>query len=215
MIDLHIHSIFSDGELIPSEIVSRAKMKGYRALALTDHVDSSNLEFVLRSMVKVAIDLSSETGVTVLPGVEITHVPPTLIPGLVREAREHGALIVIVHGETIVEPVPPGTNREAIAAGADILAHPGLISEEDALLAAKNDVLLELTSRRGHSYTNGHVVAIAKKTKARMIFNTDAHSPGDFLGREEAWNILKGAGLESDMISTVFDNAEELAQKRS
>lgn len=215
MIDLHIHSIFSDGELIPSEIVSRAKMKGYRALALTDHVDSSNLEFVLRSMVKVAIDLSRETGVTVLPGVEITHVPPTLIPGLVREAREHGALIVIVHGETIVEPVPPGTNREAIAAGADILAHPGLISEEDALLAAKNDVLLELTSRRGHSYTNGHVVAIAKKTKARMIFNTDAHSPGDFLGREEAWNILKGAGLESDMISTVFDNAEELAQKRS
>jgi putative hydrolase len=215
MIDLHIHSIFSDGELIPSEIVSRAKMKGYRALALTDHVDSSNLEFVLRSMVKVAIGLSRETGVTVLPGVEITHVPPTLIPGLVREAREHGALIVIVHGETIVEPVPPGTNREAIAAGADILAHPGLISEEDALLAAKNDVLLELTSRRGHSYTNGHVVAIAKKTKARMIFNTDAHSPGDFLGREEAWNILKGAGLESDMISTVFDNAEELAQKRS
>lgn len=215
MIDLHIHSIFSDGELIPSEIVSRAKMKGYRALALTDHVDSSNLEFVLRSMVKVAIDLSRETGVTVLPGVEITHVPPTLIPGLVREAREHGALIVIVHGETIVEPVPPGTNREAIAAGADILAHPGLISEEDALLAAKNDVLLELTSRRGHSYTNGHVVAIAKKTKARMIFNTDAHSPGDFLGREEAWNILKGAGLESDMISSVFDNAEELAQKRS
>lgn len=215
MIDLHIHSIFSDGELIPSEIVSRAKMKGYRALAFTDHVDTSNLEFVLRSMVKVAKDLSLETGVTILPGVEITHVPPTLIPGLIREARERGALIVIVHGETIVEPVPPGTNREAIFAGADILAHPGLISEEDALLAAKNDVLLELTSRWGHSYTNGHVVAVARKTKARMIFNTDAHSPGDFLGREEAWNILRGAGLDPDMISTVFDNAEELVQKRS
>ena len=215
MIDLHIHSIFSDGELIPSEIVSRARKKGYRALAFTDHVDTSNLEFVLRSMVKVAKDLSLETEVTVLPGVEITHVPPTLIPGLVREARERGALIVIVHGETIVEPVPPGTNREAIAAGADILAHPGLISEEDALLAAKNGVLLELTSRRGHSYTNGHVVAVAKKTKARMIFNTDAHSPGDFLDREEAWNILRGAGLDPDMISTVFDNAEELVKKRS
>jgi histidinol phosphatase-like PHP family hydrolase len=215
MIDLHIHSIFSDGELIPSEIVSRARKKGYRALAFTDHVDTSNLEFVLRSMVKVAKDLSLETEVTVLPGVEITHVPPTLIPGLVREARERGALIVIVHGETIVEPVPPGTNREAIAAGADILAHPGLISEEDALLAAKKGVLLELTSRMGHSYTNGHVVAVAKKTKARMIFNTDAHSPGDFLDREEAWNILRGAGLDPDMISTVFDNAEELVQKRS
>lgn len=215
MIDLHIHSIFSDGELIPSEIVSRARKKGYRALAFTDHVDTSNLEFVMQSMVKVSQDLSRGTGMVVLPGVEITHVPPPLIPRLVEEARSLGAKIVIVHGETIVEPVPPGTNREAIAAGADILAHPGLISEEDASLAARNGVFLEITSRRGHSYTNGHVVSMAAKTKASLIFNTDAHSPGDFLGREEAGNILMGAGLKPDTISSIFENSQKLVEKRS
>lgn len=215
MIDLHIHSIFSDGELIPSEIVSRARKKGYRALAFTDHVDTSNLEFVMQSMVKVSRDLSRGTGMVVLPGVEITHVPPPLIPRLVEEARSLGAKIVIVHGETIVEPVPPGTNREAIAAGADILAHPGLISEEDASLAARNGVFLEITSRRGHSYTNGHVVSMAAKTKASLIFNTDAHSPGDFLGREEARNILMGAGLKPDTISSIFENSQKLVEKRS
>lgn len=215
MIDLHIHSIFSDGELIPSEIVSRARKKGYRALAFTDHVDTSNLEFVMQSMVKVSRDLSRGTGMVVLPGVEITHVPPPLIPRLVEEARSLGAKIVIVHGETIVEPVPPGTNREAIAAGADILAHPGLISEEDASLAARNGVFLEITSRRGHSYTNGHVVSMAAKTKASLIFNTDAHSPGDFLGREEAGNILMGAGLKPDTISSIFENSQKLVEKRS
>jgi len=37
MIDLHTHSLFSDGELIPSELVSRAAAAGYRAIAITDH----------------------------------------------------------------------------------------------------------------------------------------------------------------------------------
>jgi histidinol phosphatase-like PHP family hydrolase len=68
----------------------------------------------------------------------------------------------VVHGETIVEPVLPGTNRAAIAAGVDILAHPGLITKEEAMLAAQKGVLLEITTRRGHSFTNGHVASIAR-----------------------------------------------------
>ncbi|NIO16246.1 MAG: histidinol phosphate phosphatase domain-containing protein [Deltaproteobacteria bacterium] len=214
MIDLHIHSIFSDGVLIPSEIVSRAKQKGYKALALTDHVDTSNIDFVLSGMVKVSRDLSLKTGVKVVPGVEITHVPPSLIGGLVTEARERGAGIVIVHGETIVEPVPPGTNREAIIACADILAHPGLITEEDAMLAAKNGVFLEITSRGGHSYTNGHIVRMARRTGAELIFNTDAHGPGDFIDKETARAVLEGAGLLADDVSLIFENSANLIDKR-
>ena len=52
----------------------------------------------------------------------------SLIAPLSCRARALGAQIVLVHGETIVEPVPPGTNHQAIEAGVDILAHPGLIS---------------------------------------------------------------------------------------
>lgn len=215
MIDLHIHSIFSDGELIPSEIVSRAKKQGYRALALTDHVDTSNITFVIPNMVKVSKDLTKGTGIKVLPGVEITHVPPILIPELVKEARSLGASIVVVHGETIVEPVPHGTNREAIMAGADILAHPGLITEEEASLAAAHGVLLEITSRRGHSLSNGHVVKMAKKSNAGLIFNTDAHSPEDFVTIQEARDILLGAALDDAMVNAVFKNSETLLVQRS
>jgi predicted metal-dependent phosphoesterase TrpH len=34
MIDLHTHSFLSDGELLPSELVRRAKVKGYRIIGI-------------------------------------------------------------------------------------------------------------------------------------------------------------------------------------
>ena len=35
--DFHAHSFFSDGELLPMELIRRAVVKGYTALAITDH----------------------------------------------------------------------------------------------------------------------------------------------------------------------------------
>ncbi len=195
MIDLHMHSTFSDGELIPAEVVSRALHAGYTHLAITDHADPSNLEHVLAGMGHVCEELRGKVGAKVYPGVEITHVPPRLIAPLISLARRNGAKVVIVHGETIVEPVPKGTNLAAIEAGADILAHPGLITDREVRLAKKNGVLLEITARRGHSLTNGHVAQLAVKYGARMVYNTDSHSPGDFTTWETALRIVRGAGL--------------------
>ena len=152
MIDLHTHSLFSDGVLLPSELVRRAYDKGYKALAITDHVDSSNFDFVIPRVAAAINDISKYADMVLIPGAEITHVPPELIAGLVAKARELGAKIVVVHGETVVEPVIRGTNRAAIEAGADILAHPGLISKEDAEAAKQKGVVLELTARKGHSH---------------------------------------------------------------
>ena len=80
MIDFHTHTLFSDGELLPSELVQRARNKGYEAMAITDHVDDSNLDRVVPSIVRVCQVLSSAWEITVIPGVEITHVPPEIIP---------------------------------------------------------------------------------------------------------------------------------------
>src|SRR4030043_920351 len=134
MIDLHTHSFFSDGELIPFELIRRAEAIGYKAIAITDHVDSSNIDLVVPRIVSAIKKLKGFISIEAIPGAEITHVPPALIPDLVKEARKLGARIVVVHGETIVEPVPPGTNRAAIEAGVDLLAHPGLISPEEGRL---------------------------------------------------------------------------------
>ncbi|MCK4938390.1 MAG: histidinol phosphate phosphatase domain-containing protein [Methanosarcinales archaeon] len=194
MIDLHTHSIFSDGELLPSELVRRAVVHGYTTIAITDHVDFTNIEHVLDG-IKKATYLEEICDIQVLPGVEITHVPPRKIGELVVMARELGARIVVVHGETLTEPVIPGTNRAAIESGVDILAHPGLISMEDAALAAEHGVCLEITSRCGHNRANGHVARVAEEFGAALVVSTDSHSPDDLVTDEQARKIALGAGL--------------------
>ncbi|MCZ7405083.1 MAG: histidinol phosphate phosphatase domain-containing protein, partial [Candidatus Methanoperedens sp.] len=142
MIDLHTHSTFSDGELIPSELVRRAVFQGYTAIAITDHADFTNIEHIL-SCVKKVKSLEDDYDIRIFNGVELTHVPPGKLPSLVEKARKLGAEIVVVHGETTVEPVPPGTNHMAVSLDINILAHPGLITIEDAELARENGIALE------------------------------------------------------------------------
>ncbi|NQT23207.1 MAG: histidinol phosphate phosphatase domain-containing protein, partial [Candidatus Omnitrophica bacterium] len=147
MIDLHTHTLLSDGELLPSELVRRAEVKGYRAIAITDHVDSSNIDFVIPRIVRTCRILNKHWKIKSIPGVEITHPPIEEIKNLVKYARKNGAKIVVGHGESPVEPVLPGTNKAFIEAGVDILAHPGKISSSDVRLAKKKKVNLEITTR--------------------------------------------------------------------
>ncbi len=196
MIDLHTHTLLSDGALLPSELVRRAEVKGYRAIALTDHVDAANIEEVVAQTVRVCRRINSgRRKIIVIPGVEITHVAPAEIRGLVAYARSRGIRLVVVHGETPVEPVIPGTNRRALNEDIDILAHPGLLTEAEAKLAAKKGICVELTSRRGHSLTNGHVARVCLGAGAKLVLNSDAHEPEDLLTPELAEKVVLGAGL--------------------
>jgi len=163
LIDLHTHTIFSDGELIPSELIRRAVIHGYEAIALTDHADYTNLEQLIEAA---------------------------------KKAKELGAEIVVVHGETIAEPVAPGTNAAAAACEyVDILAHPGLISEEDVETAKENNVCLEITARNGHNRTNGHIARVALQIGATLLVNTDTHTPENLITDKTALKIAMGAGL--------------------
>ncbi len=206
MYDLHIHSVFSDGELIPSEIARRCEVLGYRAIAITDHADFSNIEFIIKNVLKACEELSRASNIEVIPGIEITHVPPRKIPKLVKTARKLGTKLVVVHGESIVEPVARGTNRYALESDINILAHPGLISVEDASLARENNVYLELTARKGHCLTNGHVARVAKEVGANLIVSTDAHSPSDLVEPNFLKKVCIGSGLnerDTEIITTV------------
>lgn len=213
MIDLHTHTIFSDGELIPAELVRRAAAMGYRAIALTDHMDQSNIDLIIPRIVKAVEAIRDHVPVTVLPGAEITHVPPGLIADMVKEARRLGAKIVVVHGETVVEPVAEGTNRAAIEAGADILAHPGLISPEDLHFARERGITLEITARKGHSLSNGYVAKQAVAFGVPLTIDTDSHSPSDLITKDFARTVLLSAGLEEGALQAAFRTAEELVEK--
>ena len=213
MIDLHTHSIFSDGELIPSELVRRAENIPYAAMAITDHADISNLDLIIPRMIRFCQWCNSLYQVKVLPGIELTHIPPGAISDMAQKARDLGAAVIIVHGETLSEPVTPGTNLEALKSDIDILAHPGLLSAEEAKLAAGRGISLEITTRKGHSLTNGHVVKMAKKFGAGLLINSDAHSPEDLVSLEKARKIAQGAGLDSRDMDELYKNAEKIVEK--
>jgi len=213
MIDLHTHSFFSDGELIPSELVRRAAEKGYQAIAITDHADISNIDFIIPRIVKVCQQLEKLEGISVIPGIELTHVPPACIADLAKEGRSLGAKIIVVHGETIVEPVAAGTNRAAVLSDIDILAHPGLVSDEVARMAAEKGIYFEITTRRGHSITNGHVAQCARKHGTPLILNTDTHSPDNLVSKTFARLIALGAALTNEETDIMFANAENLVRK--
>jgi len=213
MIDLHTHTLNSDGELLPTELWRRAQVIGYRFLGVTDHVDASNFEMVYERLQAAAQSLNGGAPPYLIPGLEFTHLPPALIGPLTARARALGVPLIVVHGETLAEPVAPGTNRAALSADINILAHPGLITREDAALAKERGIFLEISARKGHCLANGHVAQIARETGASLILNTDSHAPGDLISRQQAALIARGAGLSDAEIATLFSNAESLARR--
>jgi histidinol phosphatase-like PHP family hydrolase len=210
MIDLHAHTFLSDGELGPAELVRRVEVRGFRAIGFADHVDQATVELIVPVLVRAARELSRGAALRVLAGCEITHCRPEHIGQVARRARELGAQFIICHGETLVEPVIGGTNRAAIEAGVNILAHPGLISEDDVREAARRGIALEISGRQGHCLANGHVAALARAAGARLVFGSDMHSTDDIFDRPAAERVLRGAGLAAQEADAALRNAEQL-----
>ncbi len=204
--DLHVHSVFSDGELIPSELARRMAEKGVSGFAITDHADFSNLSWIMERLRRLQ-EWRDDYEVEILFGVEITHVPPKLMDRCVELARREGAEIVVVHGETLAEPVKEGTNEAAVESGVDVLAHPGIISAEFADRAEENGVYLEISARKGHCLGNGCVAKFGRK----LVVNTDTHSPGDIISECEALRICTAAGIDSP--EKVLENNAKLFRK--
>jgi len=213
--DFHTHTFLSDGELSPVELARRALVQGYTVLAIADHVGVGTCEDVLRQVKADCALINRHWPILALPAVELTHVPTAAIADVARQAKLLGAALVVVHGETIVEPVEPGTNLAALrCTDVDVLAHPGLLTDEEASVAAANGVFLELSARKGHSLTNGHVRQIAAKHGARLLVNSDGHAPDDLLSEQFARRVALGAGLaEAALPQVLVENPKLLLQR--
>jgi len=214
MYDLHCHSLLSDGLLLPSEVAARYQAAGYKVIAICDHADYSNIEMVVDGVLSFARQWPKEAKIKVLAGIELTHLPLSQFKPLAQYARKKGIKIIIGHGETITEPVVQGTNRACMEAGIDILAHPGLIREEDVRLAKQRGVFLEITSRRGHRDTNPHVAELALKSGARLILNNDSHTPEDIITPSELRNYGFKAGLTEAETKTVYEEVERFLEAK-
>jgi len=212
--DFHTHTTLSDGSLSPMELIRRASVAGYRAVGLTDHVALGSLSRFAQELSQDCALARDRWEIRALPGVELTHVPAAAIAEVARAAKEAGAWLVVVHGETISEPVEKGTNLAAVSCrDVDILAHPGLITLEEAELAARNGVFLELSARPAHSVANGHVAKMARLAGAKLIVNSDSHDL-DFLTEGQARRIVLAASLEEKDLEEVLRTNPEILLER-
>jgi putative hydrolase len=214
MYNLHCHSLLSDGVLLPSELAVRYAAFGYKAIAITDHADYSNIELIVRAILEFSRHWPKNSSIKVLAGIELTHLPPEQFQPLSKYARKEGIKVIIAHGETMVEPVIKGTNRAALEADIDILAHPGLISEEEIKLAKIKGVFLELTSRRGHCQTNPYLVEQALKLGAKLVLNTDSHSPEDIISPQDLTRVGQHAGLSRKEIDKIYQDVRRFISKK-
>ena len=94
LFDFHTHTFLSDGVLSPIELMRRAASNGYTAMAVTDHAGINDQERVLDILVKECAEATENMGITAVPGVELTHVPPHRIAEAARRAKANGARIV-------------------------------------------------------------------------------------------------------------------------
>ncbi len=202
--DFHSHSFLTDGDTSPTEMWNEAVALGHRALALTDHLSLDDPKPLLDRLHREA---AAWDGTRFLPlvGVELTKLPARRIADVARASRRAGAEIVIVHGETIVENVPAGTNHATVECGEiDVLAHPGILAARDAELAKANSVALEISARRGHSLCNGRVVRLALEAGADLVVDSDAHAADELITLETARRIARGAGVPEKELERVL-----------
>jgi histidinol phosphatase-like PHP family hydrolase len=213
--DFHTHTTLSDGVLLPMELIRRCIVNDYAALGIADHSSASTMGRVIREVRRDCALAQKYWGFSAFPGIELTHLPAAAIGELAAEARRMGAAHIVVHGQSPVEPVEPGTNLAAVSCeDVDVLAHPGDLTEEEARLAAENGVFLEITGKDGHSLGNGRVARVAIEAGAKLIVNSDGHTPSQLLTEEKARKIARLAGLSHAQVEqTLVDNAEELVSR--
>jgi putative hydrolase len=207
LFDFHTHSFHSDGVLSPVELIHRAFMQGYTAIAIADHVATGSLKRVIGEVSEDCELARTYWDIIAIPAVELTHLPPQAISDAAQKAKELGAWLVVVHGETSVEPVPKGTNLAAVQSPyVDILAHPGFITSDEIAIAQENHVFIELSARRGHSKTNSHIASLCRNTGVRLLLNSDAHTEDDLLTTEQTTKVLNEAGITIDQHPTILEH---------
>ncbi|GAB1477189.1 PHP domain-containing protein [Bacillota bacterium] len=203
MVDMHLHTYYSDGTLSPEELVKRAADRGILTMAITDH-DGLN-------GIKEALEAGEKYGVKVIPGLEFSANMPFRELEPERFSKEgtgdDGGTIINMHilgydidveNEALILAVEQmrrkreERNRKLLKA----LQSIGLQIEEEDLII-----------RQGQDYIGKPNFALALKKKGYIETTKEANTPGRFLRHpaarkihrekihvREALSLIKNAG---------------------
>jgi histidinol phosphatase-like PHP family hydrolase len=210
--DLHVHSDISDGRLTALEMAIQAQARHYSVLGFAEHVGIGNIPRVVEALTAACATIRQRYGLAAVPGVEITRMPRLAIADVARRCKQAGAVLVTVHGESPGDQPQPGVNLAAIEApDVDILAHPGLLSDEEGRRAAATSTYLELSGGAWHAVANPWVARIALNCGAALLLGSDAHDAETLMTVERADAAVRALGLGAQMVQEITqDNPRKL-----
>jgi predicted metal-dependent phosphoesterase TrpH len=166
MIDLHLHTYYSDGTLSPKELVHLAKSRGIKTIAITDHDGISGISEGLKA--------GMEQGVRVIPGIEFST------------ADDEGAYMHILgYGIDI-------NNNELNKEIQNIRQKRKLRNKK--LLQALNDIGCKITKedlqlRRGQDFIGKPIFAMALVKKGYINTPKEAFEEGKYLRSDAARRV--------------------------
>ncbi len=120
-VEMHCHTVASDGDMQPEELVQRAVDRGYKAICLTDHNTASN--------VSATVAYGKKYGLIVVGGIEWTtfwghltviggnsdidwrQITPRNINACIVRARQLGDVVTIAHPKRLGSPLCVGCHN--------------------------------------------------------------------------------------------------------
>lgn len=144
--DLHIHTVFSDGDVWPSFRVNEAWMEGLDVLAITDHLEHMPKKAYLGEDANVSFDIAKvradQLGILLIKGTEITRDVPF----------GHINALFITDANAMKKSEPLDAAEEAIRQGGVLVwNHPGWYTDscmmynvQEKLIKQKKIVGLEV-----------------------------------------------------------------------
>ena len=166
-IDLHCHTIFSDGIDTPERMVARAKAVGLDGIAITDHDTIAGW--------KRAIDAGKRLGCVVIPGKEMKIRNGKTVVGelLALFINEDIKINQVVALEEIIDKIREQDGVAAVPHPFDWFRKSSLIDiiEHDDI---KIDAI-ESINGRNRGVSNAKGIEYAQKNKIPQIAGSDAH----------------------------------------
>jgi predicted metal-dependent phosphoesterase TrpH len=180
-IDLHCHSIVSDGTLSPTQLVEHAAAQGVRVMALTDHDDLGGLAEAAEAALKHDIAFINGVEISVTWHKRTIHIVGLRVsPGYAPLVQGLDALRAGRHARA-----------EGMAAGLDAIGITG--SLEGAYRHAKRGIISRSHFAR-FLVENGHAKDVAAVFKKYLVKGKPGYHEHRWAELEEAVGWITGSG---------------------
>ena len=172
--DFHIHTVFSDGQVWPSQRVNEAWNEGLDAIAITDHIEHRPNKSIINSDLNKSFEIAqkrgTDIGLIVIKGTEITRKKPL----------GHINALFIEDANKMELPNELDAVNEAIKQGAFLIwNHPGWPNDTSTLYPVHRKLISE-RKIRGAEVFNGEesypkVFDWCAENNLGFFANTDLH----------------------------------------